>query len=67
MPLPIPTNIATFATDGTGSDYRQLTDQLDLCRSGLPHHFSAVTAHTHCVKTLFGQRLRRSVGHCPQQ
>ena len=52
MPLPIPTNIATFATDGTGSDYRQLTDQLIYVESG-SLTISAVTAHTH-VKTLLG-------------
>ncbi len=52
MPLPIPTNIATFATDGTGSDYRQLTDQLIYVEAG-SRTISAVTAHTH-VKTLLG-------------
>jgi hypothetical protein len=52
MPIPVPVTIATGFADATGSDYRQLTDQLLIADAGAGTIVS-VTAHTH-VKTVLG-------------
>ncbi len=53
MPIPVPTTIATGFASGSGSAYRQLTDQLLVTDSGSPSVIAAVNPHTH-VKTVLG-------------
>ena len=52
MPIPVPTIIATGFADATGSDYRQLTDQLFIADAGA-NNIVTLTGHTH-VKTVVG-------------